>query len=76
MLFHMAFFLATLHAYECDTNILKLMYSYMNDRKQSTKIDCARSDWKTLTKGLPQESVKGLFNIFMNDLFLILESLC
>ncbi len=41
-----------------------------------TKIGSARSEWKTLTKCLPQESVMGasVFNIFMNDMFLILES--
>ncbi len=69
-------FLAKLHAYGCDTNVLKLMYSYPNDRKQRTKIGSARSEWKILTKGLPQGSVMGpsVFNIFMNDMFLILES--
>ncbi len=37
-------FLTKLHAYGCDTNVLKLMYSYLNDRKQRTKIDSARSE--------------------------------
>ncbi len=41
-------FLAKLHVYGCDTNVLKLMYSYRNDRKQRTKIGSARSEWKTL----------------------------
>ena len=67
--------LAKLHAYGCDENVLKLMLSYLTDRKQRTKIGTSRSDWKTLTKGLPQGSLLGppMFNIFMNDMFLILE---
>ncbi len=52
-----------------------LMLSYLTDRKQKTKIGTSRSDWKTLTKGLPQGSLLGplMFNIFMNDMLLILE---
>ncbi len=30
-------FLAKLHAYGCDTNVLKLMYSYLNDKKKRTR---------------------------------------
>ncbi len=69
-------FLAKLQAYGCDTNVLKLMYSYLNDRKQRTKMDTARSERKTLTKSLLQGSVMGpsVFNIFMNDMFLIFLS--
>ena len=52
------------------------MHSYLTDRKQRTKIGSARSDWKVLTKGLPQGFVMGPpnFNIFMNDMFFILET--
>ncbi len=64
-----------LHAYGCDENVLNLMLSYLTDRKQRTKIGTSRSDRKTLNKGLPQASLLGLsiFNISMNDMFLILE---
>ncbi len=51
------------------------MLSYLTHRKQRTKISTSRSDWKTLNKGLPEGSllVPPIFNIFMNDMFLILE---
>ncbi len=64
-----------LHAYGCDENVLNLMLICLADRKQRTTIGTSRSDWKTLNKGLPQGSLSRphMFNIFMNDMFLILE---
>ncbi len=52
------------------------MGSKLDSHGLRTKIDSARSEWKTLIKGLPQGSVMGppIFNIFMNGMFLILES--
>ncbi len=45
--------IAKLHAYGCDENVLKLMFIYVTDRKQRTKMGTSRSDWKTLNKRLP-----------------------
>ncbi len=72
---HHGLLIAKLHAYGCDDNVLNLMLGYFNDRKQRTKIGASRSDWKTLNKVLQQGSLLGppMFNIFMNDMFVILE---
>ncbi len=48
-----------LHPYGCDENVLNLMLTYLNDRKQRTKICTSRSNWKTFNKGLPQGSSLG-----------------
>ncbi len=52
-------FVATLNAYGCDENALKLMYSYLSNRKQRTKLGAAWSDWSDLSKGVPQGLVTG-----------------
>ncbi len=67
--------IAKLHVYGCDENVLNLMLSYLTDKKERTNIGTSRSDWKTLNKGLPQGSLLGppMFNIFISDMFLILE---
>ena len=67
--------LAKLNADGFDYKSLKLISSFLSNRKYRTKINSSFSEWKHLLIGIPQGSVLGLlsFNIYMCDLFLFMS---
>ena len=67
-------FIAKLHAYGFDYLSVKLIHSYLTDRKQRIRINASFSTWSDILVGVPQGSVLGpnLYNINSNDLFLFL----
>ena len=67
--------LAKLNADGFDYKSLKLISSFLSNRKYRTKINSSFSEWKHLLIGTPQVSVFGplLFNIYMCDLFLFMS---
>ena len=69
--------IAKLEAYGFEDSALHLIYDYLTDRKQRTKVNNSYSNWKDLKYGVPQGSNLGplFFNIFTNDLFFFTENL-
>ena len=67
--------IAKLTAYGFEHDALKLIYSYLTNKRHRTKINSAFSSWEELTQGGPQGSALGplVFYIFLNDLFYLSE---
>ena len=73
-LFH-ELLLAKPHAYGFSIAALRLIHSYLSNRKQRTKVNLSCIPWKEILFGVPQESILRLllFNIFLCDLFFIIN---
>ena len=70
--------IAKLHAFGLDKYSLSILQGYFSNGKQRTKVDSVYSFWEAILSGVPQYSTLGplLFNIFMCDIFLILQTTC
>ena len=68
--------IAKLEAYGSGRNSLLLLLSFLKDRKQSVKVKGIRSLFQLIKLGVPQGPIFGpiLFDIFMNDLFYLLQN--
>ena len=66
----------TLAAYNIDDTALKLIFSYLKNRKQCVRINNTYSNFENIITGVPQGSIVGplLFDFSINDLFSFNES--
>ena len=68
--------IAKLAAYNIDDTALKLIFSYLKNRKQCVRINNTYSNFENIITGVPQGSIVGplLFDFSINDLFFFIES--
>ena len=66
-----------LHVYGFDKSSLKILWSYLANCWQRTKIGTAFSSWTEIIKEVPQGSVLRpiFFNKFLNDRFFLLKDI-
>ena len=69
--------IAKLNAYGFSLTALKLVHNYLSNRKQWTKTNSSCSSLLLIIFGVPQGLILGplLFNIFLIDLFFIIEDM-
>ena len=67
--------LSKLKGYGFSENALKLMWTYLKDRRQAVQISNHFSSYKTVQAGVPQGSIDGplLFKSFINELVVFLS---
>ena len=65
--------IAKLNIYGLERNALKLVYDYVSNRSQKTKVGSSFSTYFDIFYGVPQGSIHGplLFNIDLCDLFFL-----
>ena len=66
---------AKLHCYVFSIAALRVIHSYLTNRKQRTKVNLPYSPWEEMLSGVPKRSFPAplLFSIFLCDLLYIMN---